>query len=464
MRWAPVRKLKESLLFRMTMIAIAVHLGIWLIAVFASSVTAVNVILDAVDDELERQVEFVDYSSELFFEFARSLDLEVDPDLGAASLGISERLGWEGNPMVYWDMNGRLIYHTPNAPAFDPPSNPGFFDETIIRNGEETHWRIYYKPVRNLFWLAVGTDTRESRQAIISIAIEALYPMVLILPLTIVGIYLGISRGLRPIAKVAQELEQRSPTSTEPVDTQSIHRELRPMLNSLNGLLGRLSDALENEHRFTANAAHELKTPLTAIKAEVQMRQRAVSDQPTREMLNSIEERVDRAVYTVQQLLTLARLESGEAQLSLETVDLHPVVEQALADHGHLAVDRALVVNFPENVQWPMTGQRDFLAILVGNLVANAFHYTPRNGRIEIAADVSADGLSFRMCNDSAAMTEQEREHLVDRFYRRPGTSSPGAGLGLSIVQRIVEVHGAEMTISDWHQGQGMSTCILFPA
>ena len=448
----------------MTLIAITVHLGIWFIAVFASSITTVNVIFDALDDELKTQADFIEYSSQLFFEFAGSLGLDVDPDLGGASLAISERLGWEGNPMVYWDMSGKLIYRTPNAPAFNPPTDSGFFDETIIQNGEETQWRIYYRPVRGMFWLAVGTDTRESRQAIVRIATESLYPMVLILPLIIVGIYLGISRGLRPIAKVADALEKRSPTSTEPVDTQNIHRELRPMLNSLNGLLGRLSDALENEHRFTANAAHELKTPLTAIKAEVQMRQRAVTDEQTREMLSSIGQRVDRALYTVQQLLTLARLESDDAHLLVGDVDLHRIVEQALADHGHLAVDRALVLDFPENVRWPLSGQRDFLAILVGNLISNAFYYTPRHGRVEIGADTTPGGLTFRVCNDSADMTEQEREQLVERFFRKPGTNSPGAGLGLSIVQRIAEVHGAKMTISDWHDGRGMSARIEFPA
>lgn len=448
----------------MIIIALCVHLGIWFVAALASSITAVNVILQSLDEELESQVQYMEFSSRLFIAFIGSLEIPADENIGMRGITLSEKIGWEGNPMLFWDMNGKMIYRTANAPLFDAPSSPGFFEDTVARNGEKSRWRVLYKPVADTFWVAVAVDTRESRQAIVRVAIEALYPMVLIIPFTIIGIYLGTARGLRPIAKVAEAVGSRSPMSLEPVDTDGIHQELRPMLDALNGLLGRLSLALENEHRFTANAAHELKTPLTAIKAELQMHQRSARDPATAAILGSIASRVDRAVYTVRQLLVLAQIESRGASLEKSRVDLHQLAEQSLADHGHLIVERKLQLEFPEGEQWFVQGQPESLGIMLGNLLANAFHYTPVGGRIQVRAQLVTGTTVFSVANDYAPMTDKERKLLADRFYRRPGTDQPGAGVGLSIVHRVAEVHQAPLEISGWHGDEGLLISICFPA
>ncbi len=462
MNFFPGKRVTETLKFRMIVIAVCVHLSIWFVAAFFSSLTAVNVIFDSLDEELKTQAEFVDFNSRMFIKFVESLDIQLNAEIGQQSLFVSDSIGWGGNPMVYWGMDRHLIYRTANAPDFDIPSEEGFFDEEIIQNGEKTRWRVYTRPVNDTFWLAVGADTREARQAAVQVGIKALYPMILIIPLTILGIYLGITRGLKPMAQLAVAVANRSPTSLEPVDTNGIHAELKPVVFALNGLLERLSGALENEHRFTANAAHELQTPLTAIKSEVQMRQRGVSDPETTEMLRSIGSRVDRAVHTVRQLLTLARLESHDARLPMIELDLHQVAQNTLADHAHKALERQLVIEFPEDQQWLIRGQRDSLEIMVGNLLANAFRYTPERGRVVIDCETLDGGLLFRVANDCEPMTVAQRDKLTDRFYRKPGTNSPGAGLGLSIVQRIASVHDARMSVADWQDGRGLSVTIHF--
>jgi signal transduction histidine kinase len=459
----PFKALRETLKFRMIVIALCVHLSIWLMAVAFSSWTAVSVIFDSLDEELKNQTNFVEFSSNQFFEFVTSLGLEIDKDLGQRSLSVTNSMEWRGNPMVFWSNKDlQLIFRSANAPEFNPPLEEGFFDETIIQYGKSTRWRIYYRQVNGLFWLAVGADTREARQAAVEVGIKALYPMVLIIPLTILGIYWGTARGLRPIAQLVVDVGSRSPTSLEPVKTTGIHQELKPLLDALNRLLEQLSGALENEHRFTANAAHELQTPLTAIKAEVQMRQRGVSDPEIAGMLDGIGSRVDRAVHTVRQLLTLARLESHDTRLPMAHLNLHAVVQDALADHAHTALERGLDIEFPEDQQWPVNGQRDSLEIMVGNLLANAFRYATRGGKVVIDCESHNGILTFFVANDCDVMSAAQRDKLVDRFYRRPGTNSPGAGLGLSIVQRIAAVHGAQMSVSDWQDGRGLSVSIEF--
>ncbi|MDE0951184.1 MAG: ATP-binding protein [Halioglobus sp.] len=462
MNFYQFRELRETLKFRVIIIALCVHLSIWLLAVAFSSWTAVNVIFDSLDEELETQAGFVEFSSRQFIQFVGSLDLEFDGELLQKSLSVTETLDWRGNPMMLWNVNRMLIFRTANAPDFNPPAAEGFSDESIVQNGQNTRWRIFYRKIDNISWVAVGADTREVRQAAIQVGLKALYPMVLIVPLTIFGIYWSTARGLKPIAKLAAEVGSRSPTSLEPVDTTGIHDELKPLINALNRLLQQLSGALENEHRFTANAAHELQTPLTAIKSEVQMRQRGVSDPEIAGMLESIGSRVDRAVHTVRQLLTLARLESHDALLEMTRIDLHALVQGVLADHAHTALEHGLDIQFPEDLQWLVRGQGDSLKIMANNLIANAFRYTPEGGKVVIRCEPHLGGTRFCVSNDCDSMTADQRAKLVDRFYRSPGTNSPGAGLGLSIVQRIAAVHGATLSVGSWREEQGLSVIIDF--
>lgn len=463
MRLIPLKGIRESLKFRVTVIAIFVHLSIWLVAVAFSSWTAVNVIFDSLDDELKTQAEFVDYNSRVFIDFVASLDIEIDADIGMKSISASDSLGWTGNPMVYWTVDRQFIYRTQNAPLFKLPTQAGFFDEAVVQNGKIHNWRVYYHLIDGTAWVTVGADTHEARQAAIQVGVRALYPMALIIPLTILGIYWSTARGLNPIRNLARDVASRSPTSLEPVDTSNIHYELRPLIDALNNLMAQLSGALENEHRFTANAAHELQTPLTAIKAEVQMRQRGVSDPEISAMLGSIGTRVDRAVHTVRQLLTLARLESLDTHLSMDALNLHVVVQEALADHANLALERNITIDFPEDENWPIIGQADALQILVGNLLTNAFRYALPGTAVVIRCERAAPILRFSVVNECDPMTADERDQLVDRFYRRPGTDTPGAGLGLSIVQRIVDVHSATLTVAPLQHDHGLQVILEFP-
>lgn len=451
-----------SLKTRMVLFGLMLHAAIWLLAASASSYTAAHVIFETLDKDLQQQAQFVRFSSRLFQSFYSKFDVNEGYDPLKDGSAISESIGWGDVNVVINDTQGNLIFRSSYAPGFDYPTANGFVDDMFIQNGEETHWRVYNENIDGIFWVSVGMNTKHAKQSAIDFGLKALYPMILIIPLTIIGVYIGSKKGLAAINKIAREVAHRNPSSLVPISETNIPDEVFPLVQSLNGLLIRLASAIENEHRFTANAAHELQTPLAAIKTELQLCQRRSKTPEIQDELAKISARVDRAVYTVRQLLTLARIESQGSQLKMEVVDLRSVVAEDLADLAHLAVDRNLQIDFPESGSWNINGNQEVLSILIRNLFTNAFRYAIAGGKVKIAANVSAEHIQFYVANESAEINQQDREKMVDSFYRLPGNDVPGAGLGLSIVQRIVAVHNASLDIQPWENDQGLLVKVTF--
>lgn len=454
--------MRYSLKTKMILFGLMLHGTIWLLATSASSYTAAKVIFSTLDKDLQEQAQFVRFSSRLFHSFYKKFDVTEGYDPLTHGSALSESVGWNSVNIVVWDSLGGVMYRSPNAPGFDYPKTNGFVDDSYIQEGKENHWRIYNENIDGIFWVSVGMNTADARNSAIDFGLKALYPMFLIIPFTIFGVYFGSKKGLGAIKKIANEVSDRNPASLIPIKESNIPEEVYPLVSSINGLLIRLEGAIENEHRFTANAAHELQTPLAAIKTELQLCQRSSDNPEVIEVLDRIASRVDRAVYTVQQLLTLARIESEDSQLKMDLVDLRSVVIEDLADLAHLAVDRDLAIDFLESESWQISGNKETLSILIRNLLTNAFRYATAGSQIEVSAKISDDDIQFYVANDSKFITAEERVKMIDSFYRLPGNEMPGAGLGLSIVQRIVTVHHASLNIDAWKNEQGVMVSVTF--
>ncbi len=454
--------MKYSLKTRMIFFGLFLHAFIWLLATSAASYTTAQVIFENLDKDLKEQTDFVRFSSRLFQSFYTRFDVNDGYDPMRDGAEISESIGWKHINVVIWSMQGNLIFRSTQAPGFDLPTKNGFSDESFIQQGKENKWRLYSENIDDIFWVTVGTNTKEARQSAYDFGLKALYPMILIIPLTIFAVFLGSKKGLSSINKVAREVTNRKPNSLTLISEHNVPEEVYPVVSSLNGLLKRLKSAIENEHRFTANSAHELQTPLAAIKTELQLCQRRTDDPEVAKDLNRIATRVDRAVYTVKQLLTLARIESEDVQLHMDALDLRTIVSDDLADLAHIAVERELQINYPDAEPWLINGSKESLSILIRNLLTNAFRYTTQGGVVEVGAKVLPNTIKFYVANDSVAITAQEREKMVDSFYRLPGNEMPGAGLGLSIVQRIVEVHQAQLEIGAWKNNDGVKVTVSF--
>jgi signal transduction histidine kinase len=362
-------------------------------------------------------------------------------------------------PAVNVWLNSRLIGLLEGSPRFEPPGAEGF---AYIEGVAGSRWRVYstYDADSEL-WIRVGVDFEAAREQVLRSFARTMLPVLVVVPLTVAVLLWGVSRGLLPLNRLAGQIARRRPGQLRAVEERGVPVELSGVVRAINRLMERLANALEGEQRFTANAAHELRTPLAAIKTEVQLCQRQIADQPGKEMLARIERRVDRAGHTVEQLLTLARIEP-EAELASEVVDLRALLAESVAETAHLAVERRVEVSLDEGPEIRVVGNPEALAILLRNLLVNAFRYASEESVVRVRLQREPSVL-LEISNDCPALSREEFERIRNRFYRVPGSAGQGAGLGLSIVERIAELHGARFEAGPREDGSGFRASVRFP-
>lgn len=358
-----------------------------------------------------------------------------------------------------WE-DGHLIAVVQDSPRFPAPRSEGF--ESLQADGG-TQWRILSKySEQDAVWIRVGMELGAAREAMLQSLRRSLVPLLIVLPLTVIVLYAGVIRGLQPLHELAAQIARRKPGLLDPVDTEGVPREVAGVVDSLNRLLLRLADALESEQRFTANAAHELLTPLAAIKTEVQLCQRQLQEGVEARMLGRIVERVDRASHSVDQLLTLARLDP-DLPPGGGRVALGSLLESVLAESGHIAAERNLEVQLTLDSEAEVTGSEEALAILLRNLVNNAFRYATQGSVVDLRLGADAGVVELSVCNDCEPLSEAEFAQVARRFFRVPGSAGTGSGLGLSIVSRIAQLHGARFSTGPGTSGRGFCARVEFP-
>jgi signal transduction histidine kinase len=459
-----------SLRRRLIWILLILTLLAWVTATLLTAVYASRVLLQQVDRQLNQYSDLVGFISEVF---ARQLDAGVgttvpwiqhDVALGHhhdTPMIISGAFDEALAPALNVWLDDALLATMENSPRFERPVEQGFSFRVVEE--DHSHWRLLtrYDAVNGL-WLVVGIELDAARWALLGTLGQALLPLLVILPLTLALLYFGVARGLRPVRLLAEQISRRSPQALDPIAPQASPEELQPVVAALNKLLQRLADALLSEQRFTANAAHELRTPLAAIKTEVQLCQRQLAGSPEADLLQRIVLRVDRATHSVEQLLTLARLDPDAPGDDAE-VDLAALLPEVLAETGHLAAARDLQVDFSSGESGLVSGDSESLAILLRNLLINAFHYANEASVVTVLLRARDSVVELVVCNDCKALSNDEFRRITERFYRVPGSTGTGAGLGLSIVSRIAEQHRATFTAGPGEDGEGFCARLLFP-
>ena len=286
----------------------------------------------------------------------------------------------------------------------------------------------------------------------------------LLVALATIAIWWSIHRVFRVLQVSADEVSARTPHELADVNLSGAPAELHPLLLEINRLFGRVRHSRDNEQRFTADAAHELRTPLAAIKTNLQVLQRARSAQEREEFIAALGASVERATRLVNQLLALARLDpqAQEAVLALAPDDLAPLLARQEAQWQALAVPYglALTVNMAPA---PCALDADSLQILLRNLVDNALRYTPAPGAVAVSCGVEQGRSYLRVADTGPGIAPEMHERVFERFVRLGGAQLPGSGLGLSIVRRIAERHGAHIVLGAGLQGRGLALTVIFP-
>jgi signal transduction histidine kinase len=458
----------SSLKWRLVWTLLALILFAWLMSAVVLYVSSDEALEEQIDSQLHQYAHMVTYISRVFahqideglplYESWKDNSLE---ELRLRPLVVERPEQDELTPAVNIWLNTKLIAVMAGSPRFARPVSEGYAYQTAPDGGSSWRLLTHYDTVSEL-WIVVAVEVAPARRAMMGTLLRGLLPLLIVLPLTLAGVYLGVSRGLVPLHNLVRQIARRRPGQLNPMATVGVPAEVAGVVTSINQLMERLAFALEAEQRFTANAAHELITPLAAIKAEVQFCQRQLRDAGTAGMLAGIVDRVDRASHTVEQLLTLARLDP-ESPLECVPVPLRALLVEVLADTGHLAMARGLSIDYADGPEVNVSGNTEALAILLRNLLVNAFRYATPGTTVHIALAVS-DTVQMEICNACEPLAPGEFRQISHRFYRVPGTDSVGVGLGLSIVERITTLHDAQFSASAWQAGGGFCARLFFPA
>ena len=347
-----------------------------------------------------------------------------------------------------WTSDGRAIYATSRYAALPSRAVLGFADVEV----QGVLWRTYSAATRERV-IQVAQPHAVRRQLAAQAALRSVTPLAAIAPLLAIVMAWLLSIALRPLARVAREVRARDAESLALIPMQGLPDEVSPLVGALNRMLQRLAQSFGTQRAFVADAAHELRSPLTALRLQIGALGSADDAASRGAAIESLRCGIERAVRLVEQLLTLARSERGAPAAPTQRVDLSELVRQVIADTAPAALARGSDFELDAETRVALDGDPAALAALVRNLAENAVLHAPAGARVRVQVRREA-GVPVLSVDDSGpGIAEAERERVFDRFYRHSGDGTVGSGLGLAIVRSVAERHGATVALGDSELG-----------
>jgi len=405
-------------------------------------------------------------ASELFDYELRTVALSLPSKLESAISAEQSSPGFPGISddrivIEIWDRAGNLVYHSLKARALER------FPEgirTIER--DEYHWRVFGLQQPDRF-IQVAQPFSVREDLALRLALHTVWPLWLMVPATIALVLLVVARGLAPIRSLSHALSTRSIDSLEPLRLDgNVPVEIRPLVEALNDLLLRLNVASQAQRTFVADAAHELRSPLAALKLQLQAAARDGTLKAEGKTLERVEGRLNRIIHLVQQLLTLAR-EDAQPATSMKPVSLRRLGEQAVGDFSLLAeakrIDLGLECASPSSPDdtYTVLAEQNSLSVLLNNLIDNAIRHTPEGGKVDVILNrTPGGGVGFEVVDTGPGIPERELERVLDRFYRGKDAHGQGSGLGLAIAARIAQRHQVTLTLRNNVGTSGLSASV----
>lgn len=342
---------------------------------------------------------------------------------------------------------GKLMLRSANAPI-EPMVSPGERFRSGFRSVRiaGTDWRVFatYGAERDI-QVYVGEQQRSRTSILWALLRGSLQPLMLALPLLALAVWWAVHRGLAPLRRLSQALARREPQALQPVSVPDAPAEMQPMLDALNGLFVRIGQLIESERRFTADAAHELRTPIAAIRAQAQVALGESDETLRRHALHATLQGCDRAARLVEQLLTLSRLESADAP-SMTVLDLSALVQGVAGELAPKALDKQQQISLEAASGCRVRGESTLVTVLVRNLLDNAIRYSPVGAAVRVVVESRGPTVLLEVEDSGPGLGAADRQRLGERFFRVLGSEQEGSGLGWSIVRRIAQVHGVQLT------------------
>jgi len=372
-----------------------------------------------------------------------------------------QRIGFR--PVIeVWHKDGTLLYRSAGATPFelDIPSNT--FIDKIYQNES---WHFYSILSDSGLVTVIMGESLEVRKSLFRPPLAQFLTHLLIA----FGIFLFISWlalrvGLRPLRQMARELRSRSRLDLRPFAYGEKYFETRPLVAALNDLMRRVATLLQHEKAFLADAAHELRTPITAVRTQLHVLLHARDDAERAEVAQEIEAGLDRASSLTHQLITMARVDSEAYELQLARVDLAELAQDCIANLAPLAMRKKIDISYFGPTHMCMVGDAGALQSILNNLLENAIKYVPPQGQIEVQLQGGLHTNRLVVRDDGPGIPPESAPRLFERFYRVPNNTSGGSGLGLAIVKKLVERHDGSIFVVDGLNGRGVGFEVMLPS
>ncbi len=434
-----------SLKLRLTLLFLALSLTAW----FAASLVAWQQTRDTLDKLFDTQQML----------FAKRL-LTMDLDEIRAPERMREvpkkakhgRLDDDALAFAIYTPDGRMVLNDgENGRDIPYHYRRDGFDNGQL-NDDNDEWRFLWLTAPDgKYRVVVGQEHEYRQEMALDVVRSQFTPWLVALPIMLLVLIVLLSRELRPLKKLSQTLRARTPDATDRLATQGVPIEVRPVVDALNQLFARTQAMMARERRFTSDAAHELRSPLTALKVQTEVAQLSLDDpQAQAKALTQLHAGIDRASRLVEQLLTLSRLDSLESLDDVEPLNMADLLQSVVMDSYHPAQQAGIEIRL--NILDPQvtrTGQQLLLSLLVRNLLDNAVRYSPRGSRVEVTLDTH----SVIVRDNGPGIAPDALTRIGERFYRPPGQDQTGSGLGLSIVKRITALHRMTVTLGNGQDG-----------
>ncbi len=375
--------------------------------------------------------------------------------------GVPFRPGGGAQPFDFqvqiWGPDGAQIFRSTGR-ALPSRAVLGFSDMEV----EGVRLRVYsLQTPEQTIQIAQDLDARQARAR--ALAARAVLPVLLLAPLLMMAVWWLISRSLAPVQRVRTQVAGRAADDLSPLPEAGLPEEVMPLVTELNLLFGRVREAFAAQQTFVADAAHELRSPLTALRLQAQALRRAEDDAGREAAVARLNDGIERSIQLVNQLLVLAREEGHhEGESRLQPIDLQDLARQVVADVLPQAAARRIDIGLATTESITVQGRAEPLHILLRNLLDNAIKYSPEDGQVDIL--LTADGSPCLTVEDSGpGIAEGERERVFDRFYRTADARAAGSGLGLAIVKTIAARHGATVQLGSSQRLGGLKVEVVFP-
>ena len=384
--------------------------------------------------------------------------------------GRDEEIDTEHAPMLHrynrrvlfqvWEDDTRLRLHSVNAPDTPLSTMRDGFSEAEIGG---SRWRVFSTwNSRDRVLVQVAEQLRDRDELATAIARNFVLPLAIALPVLALGILVAVGRAIRPLTAVNQQVAKRTADNLAPLDVAGAPSEIGALVSNLNALFERVQSLIQQERRFTADAAHELRTPIAAIRAQAQVARGAAIPGERTHALDSVIAGCDRAARLMEQMLTLARLQPDSVSFESASVDVGAVLRDTIAELTRDALAKRIDIGLSPHEPVFVSGDAGLLGILFRNVIDNAIRYSPTDTKVDVEVSATGALAGIQVSDAGPGIPDAERANIGQRFHRMSGGDAPGSGLGLSIVRRIIDLHGGTMRLDTSRSG-GLQATITLP-